>query len=112
MAVLLRLRAALLGSTRDGKQAAAVLTGSVGSVLALFRAAVRLGGAEPFGDSDALCEQVAALCQMDVTAFRQVVAYRRTGAGLAPRSAPEVLEQYHRGMQQFVAWVDAAPLSE
>ena len=29
MAVLLRLRAALLGSTRDGKQAAAVLTGSV-----------------------------------------------------------------------------------
>ena len=111
MALLLRLRAALLGSGRDGKQATAVLTGSVGSVLALFRAAVRLEGAEPFGDSDALCKQVAAASGVDVTPFLLVVAHRRTGVGLTAKSAPGVLEQYHRGVQQFVAWVDALPTS-
>lgn len=115
--VLLRLRAALLGTARDGKQATAVLTGSLGSVLALFRSAVRLGweagvsagGAEPSGDSDTLCEQVAALSGLDAAPFKAVVAHRRGGKAIAAAAAPGLLEQYHRGMQQFVQWVDAVP---
>jgi hypothetical protein len=113
MAILLRVRSALLGTARDGKQATAVLTGSLGSVLALFRAAVRLGGAaggaEPSGDSDTLCEQVGALCGIDAAPFKAVVAHRRNGTAIAVASAPGVLERYHRGLQQFVQWVDAVP---
>ncbi len=109
MALLLRLRAALLGSSKDGKAALGVLTGSLGSVLALFRGAIRLTGAEPSGDSDTLCDQVAAACGVDAAPFKAVVAQRRGGSAIAVAQAPGALQRYHAGMQAFVSWVDRLP---
>jgi predicted nucleotidyltransferase len=104
--LLIQLRASYAASASDGRALAAVVTDSVGSVLALFRALLRLRGATVPDDPAALVTATAEVAGLGARALAWAVAQRT--APKPTRLAPydPIAAQYLDAVQGFVDFVD------
>jgi hypothetical protein len=109
MATLLGVRARILASDGKPKDRIELLTGSSSRVLALFRALLRLTGAPPGADSEAVCRAAAAKAGFEAEPFVAIIAHRRGTAKLSGDQLVKVLAGYHAGLERLVAFVDALP---
>jgi hypothetical protein len=105
MGKLLRLRRGVMLAGTDGTRQRELLTASVGTLLVIFRAVMRLHGEVPPRDADAVITAVAARGGFDATPFRRADALRR-GAKGGTDDTERVLEGYVAGMTALVAYLD------
>ena len=109
LGMLLRLRGRVLTSDHDGAQRLETLVSGTSQVLVLFRAILRLRDETPPADNEELCRLAAARAGFDPAPFVSVLAHWRGGKTLEPGSLDTVLEGYHAGLEQVVAYLDALP---
>ena len=109
MATLLGLRGQILSSDGNEKDRIQLLTGSLGRVLALFRALLRLTGQKPGVDNAAVCRSAATTAGFDAAPFVAVVDHRRGTTKVEGAAVAGVLSGYHDGLERMVAYVDALP---
>lgn len=104
--VLARLRAAWASVGEEGPSLEELLAGSVGTVLVLLRAAVRLSGARPEPTPAGVVEQAGRTCGSDAAAFAWPLA-ARTGAPPHRLAAfDDAATNYLVAVQQFSDWLD------
>jgi hypothetical protein len=111
LGALLRLRNATFAAGTDAKHRTEMLAATSSQVLVLFRTLLRLLGETPSSDNEALCRRVAELGGFDAAPFVAVVAHRRGAALLRGAQVAEALSGYHVGLERFVAYVDALPIT-
>lgn len=104
--VVSRLRALYAAVGSEGPSLEELLVNSLGTVLVLFRAAVRLSGKTPPREAAALVREAAAQCGMYAAAFDWALAAR---AGKPPRALAafdDVATGYLQELERFAGWVD------
>jgi len=106
MVAVLQLRRGALVTGRDGKAMLQLLEGGAGTILALFRAVVRLGGASPSKDDVELAGTVAKIAGCDATPFTRVVQHRRGNVPIKPAEAAAVVSGCLDGLQRIVRYLD------
>lgn len=106
MGALLHLRKGALAAAGDTKRQLALLEGSRGPLLVVFRATLRLAGQVPSEDSAEVCRQVAAITGLDAAPFERVVRHAKGEGALKRDETGAVLASYLRGVEQLVAWLD------
>ncbi|MCU0615647.1 MAG: hypothetical protein MUD17_00950 [Gemmatimonadaceae bacterium] len=106
MGKVLRLRQALMHAGTDGAMQLDVLRASHGTLMAVFRAAVRVLGERAPTDRRALIDRVAAAASLDSTPFARVHDDLRNGRPIAAREAEAVLLATLDGMERLAAWLD------
>jgi len=106
MGALLQLRRGTLAAGGDGKAMLALLERSSSSMMALFRAVVRLRGDAPSTDNAELCQSVAGTTGLDAAPFVRVVRHRRGEATLKAGEAPVVVSGCLDGLQRLVRYLD------
>lgn len=106
MGKLIKLRQGVLASGNDGQRQVELLAASIGAVLVVFRAFLRLHGTQPPKDYVALVEAVAREAKLDAAPFVRVVSHVRGKDQLKSGDAGPVLAGYLRGMEQLVAHLD------
>ena len=111
LGALLRMRNAIFAAGTDATRRTELLVATSSQVLVLFRTLLRLLGETPSTDNEALCRRVAEMGGFDAAPFVAVVAHRRGAALLRGAQVAEVLSGYHDGLERFVAYVDALPLT-
>jgi hypothetical protein len=111
MGKLLRLRRGVMSAGDDAKVLRALLDDALPSMLALFRATVRMHGEPVPASSEALCDRVAALVGFPPAEFRAVLAQRR-GTKLTDPEVRESLRGYHEALEKLVAHVDAFAVND
>ena len=111
LGALLRMRNAIFAAGTDATRRTELLVATSSQVLVLFRTLLRLLGETPAADNEALCRRVAEMGGFDAAPFVAVVAHRRGAALLRGAQVAEVLSGYHDGLERFVAYVDALPLT-
>ena len=86
-----------------------LLEASLGTLMTIFRAAVRLHGERAPSDYEALSRQVGALAGFDAAPFVRVVRHVRGAERLAPAAAEEVLSRtwrrWRRSWRTSTPWV-------
>jgi hypothetical protein len=107
MGKLLRLRRGLLVAGRVAKRQQALLDDALSSMLAFFRAMLRLHGEPVPASNDALCDRAAALAGFSAQEFRAVLDYRRSGKRMSAPSLEASLRGYHDALEKLVAHVDS-----
>jgi hypothetical protein len=105
LALLLRVRAAAGDAGPDVRAMRAVLAAHGSSALALFRAALRLGG-RSVGDDDAVCGAAAEAAGFSAVPFVAAVALRRGTKDVPKDQLASVVDEFHRGLMAFVRHVD------
>ena len=106
MVAVLQLRRGALASGRDGKALLQLLEGGSSTMLALFRAVVRLGGEAPPKDDGDLATAVAKAAGCDPAPFVRVVQHRRGTVKLKPADAAVVVSGCLDGLQRVVRYLD------
>ena len=106
MGALLQLRRGTLAAGGDGKVMLALLERSSSSMMALFRAVVRLRGDAPSADNSELCQSVAGTTGLDAAPFVRVVRHRRGEATLKSGEALVVVSGCLDGLQCVVRYLD------
>ncbi|HJQ22135.1 MAG TPA: nucleotidyltransferase domain-containing protein [Gemmatimonadaceae bacterium] len=106
MTALLQVRRGALAAGNDAKAQLALLENSVSTVMVVFRAVLRLRGEEPPRDYVELSKRVAAVSEMDGTAFAQVVWHKRGEQQIRPADVPDVLARALSGLGQLVQYLD------
>jgi hypothetical protein len=106
MGALLQLRRGTLAAGSDRKAVLQLLERSASSVMALFRAVVRLRGDEPTADNAQLCQSVAGTTGLDAAPFIRIVRHRRGEAALKAADAPGVVAGCLDGLQRVVRYLD------
>jgi len=109
LGMLLRLRGRVLTSDHDGAQRLETLVSGTSQVLVLFRAILRLRDEVPPADNEELCRKTAAIAEFDASPFIAVLGHWRGGKTLDASALDPVLETYHKGLEQVVAYLDALP---
>jgi len=109
LGMLLRLRGRVLTSDHDGAQRLETLVSGTSQVLVLFRALLRLRDETPPADNDELCDLAAKRAGFDPAPFVSVLAHWRGKKKLDTGALDAVLEDYHAGLEQVVAYLDALP---
>jgi predicted nucleotidyltransferase len=109
LGMLLRLRGRVLTSDHDAAQRLETLVSGTSQVLVLFRAILRLRDETPPSDNEELCKIAAQRAGFDPAPFIAVLAHWRGGKTLETGSLDGVLEAYHAGLEQVVAYLDALP---
>ena len=109
LGMLLRLRSRVLTSDHDGAQRLETLVSGTSQVLVLFRAILRLRDEVPPADNEELCRLTASRAGFDATPFVEVLAHWRGGKNVETGKLEGVLEGYHAGLEQVVAYLDALP---
>jgi len=109
LGMLLRLRGRVLTSDHDAAHRIETLVSGTSQVLVLFRAILRLREETPPADNEELCRLTAARAGFDGAPFIAVLAHWRGGKNLEAAKLDEVLEGYHSGLEQVVAYLDALP---
>lgn len=112
MAILLRLRTAMLSSSDDAAKRVHVLAASAGQVLVIFRTLARLTGDSAAMDNEALVRAVSARAGIEAAPFVAVVLHRRGDEKITAARAADVLMAYHAGLEQLVAYLDALPAAQ
>lgn len=103
MGTLLQLRRGLLASGNDAREQLALLEASASTVMAIFRALLRLNRATPARDNAELAQQVASTAGLDAAPFVRVVRHKRGEAPIRAGDAPAILSAYLAGMQRLVS---------
>jgi len=106
MGKLLRLRRGVMIAGTDAERQQDLLRHSVGTLLVIFRAVLRLDGEVPPKDASQVIDAVAKRCGFDPAPYLQASALRR-GTKLAASEAETVLEGYLDGMSRLVRYLDA-----
>jgi hypothetical protein len=106
MGKLIKLRQGVLASGNDPKRQLELLGASVSAIMIIFRSVLRLHGTKPPSTNLELVDAVARQCGFDGTPFARVVRHVRNEAALSQKEAPVVLQNYLRGMEQLVAYLD------
>jgi hypothetical protein len=109
LGMLLRLRGRVLTSDHDNAQRLETLVSGTSQVLVLFRALLRLRDEAPPADNDELCRLTAQRAGFDPAPFVAVLGHWRGGKRLDAAQLDGVLETYHSGLEQVVAYLDALP---
>jgi hypothetical protein len=106
MGALLQLRRGTLAAGGDGKALLAMLARSSSSMMALFRAVVRLRGDAPSADNAELCQSVSGITGLDAAPFVSAVRHRRGEATLKSGEAAVVVSGCLDGLQRVVRYLD------
>jgi len=106
MGKVIKLRQGVLASGNDGQRQLELLAASLGAIMIVFRAFLRLHGAQPPKDNVALAEAVAREAKFDPAPFVRVVKHVRGKDQLKSGDAGAVLAGYLRGMELLVAHLD------
>jgi hypothetical protein len=109
LGMLLRLRGRVLTSDHDGAQRLETLVSGTSQVLVLFRALLRLRDEVPPADNEELCRLAASRAGFDASPFIAVLAHWRGGKALDAGELDGLLESYHAGLEQVVAYLDDLP---
>ncbi|MCC6928855.1 MAG: nucleotidyltransferase domain-containing protein [Gemmatimonadaceae bacterium] len=107
MSKLLRLRHAVMEASGDQKALLELLEVSVSAMLVLLRAALRLTGAEPPTDSEAVCDRFTAQSGRDAGALKRIVRHNRGHDPITPRDVAPLVEQYLTFAESLVGYLDA-----
>lgn len=103
---LLHLRQQALAAGWDGKRELELLEASLGSILVVFRAALRLAGERPPADREELVRVIAARAGFDGAPFAAVVRHVRGKPRLTAGAVGEILAGYLGGVERLVAFID------
>lgn len=106
MGKLLRLRQGVLAAAGDGRRQLELLAASLSTIMVIFRAVVRLHGANAPTDNVALSKAVAGYAGLDSAPFERVVRHVRGEQPIAPNEAGTVLGGYMSGMEKLVEHLD------
>lgn len=106
MGKLLRLRQGVLASGGDERRQIELLDRSLSTIMAIFRAVLRLHGDVPSTDNLAVSQAVARYAGFQAAPFERVVRHVRQEKTLSTAEVGEVLAGYLDGMQQLVAHLD------
>lgn len=109
LGLLLRFRSRVLTSDHDSARRLETLVSGTTQVLVLFRAIVRLRDDVPPADNEELCRLTASHAGFDPAPFIAVLGHWRGGKVLQAATLDAVLEGYHAGLEQVVAYLDALP---
>jgi len=105
-AKLIRLRAEYAVAAHDGKVLAELLVRALGTLLVLFRAALRLTGASAPADPTALVRAAAAAAGFDAAPFEWAVVARQAGKVPALQPFDPVATGCLEGIERLVGYVD------
>ena len=106
MVAVLQLRRAALATGHDGKARIEILTRGASTIMALFRAVVRLRGEAPSKDDVELATAVATIAGTDAAPFVRVIQHRRGSVPLKPADAASVMAGCLDGLQRLVRYLD------
>jgi hypothetical protein len=106
MGKLLKLRQGVLATGGDARRQIELLAGSLSTIMVIFRAVVRLEGAEPAKDNIAVSQTVARYARFDAAPFERVVRHVRGEQALPPSDAGNVVAGYLSGMERLVEHLD------
>lgn len=106
MGKVLRLRQGIMHAGTDTARQLDLLRASHGTLMAIFRAALRVAGERAPSDREALIARVAALAGLDGGPFSRVHAHVKGRTALAAREAEGVLFATLAGMQRLTTWLD------
>lgn len=111
LALLLRLRQAILVAGGDAEEQRRVLAGSLSAAMILFRAVSRLHGRLPPQNYVELARDVAALAGIDPAPLENVVQHARGERPVPKEDAAGLLQAYYGAMEAVARHVDALPPS-
>ena len=103
---LLQLRQGVLAAGGVAKRQLALLEASLSTLMVVFRAVMRLHGAAPSADYEALAGQVGAAAGFDPSPFVRVVRHTRGTERMLPEAAEGTLAAYLTALEALVAHVD------
>lgn len=106
MGALLHLRQAILAAGGDGRRLLALVEGSLGTVMAIFRAVLRLHGARPSGDRVAVIGEVASRTGIDGAPFVAIARHLRGEQRIAKGEVEGVVARYVGEVKGLVAYLD------
>jgi hypothetical protein len=106
MGALMHLRKGVLAAAGDNQSRLELLAVSKGTVLAIFRALLRLHGERPPSDPLLVCDRAAHLAAFDADAFHRVVKHVRKTEKIPPRESAPLLAAYVEGVERLVKHLD------
>ena len=102
----LALRERYLLAAGTPEELGALMTGSISSFVALFRAALRLTRAEVPREQEAVVSAVAARAGFDPAPMLRALAARASGEGLVAGAEDPLVVGYLEGVDRASAWLD------
>jgi hypothetical protein len=108
LALVLAVRAGITSVGRDARAGRLLLAGQVGRAVALLRAGVRLSGAVPEADAEALCAQAGKLAGFAPAPIVAALRQKRGTSDVPKQEVESVLSDFHAALMQFVAYVDGS----
>ena len=112
MGKLLQLRQGALLAGTDGGRQAGLIGASVGTIMVLFRAVLRLVGEAVPGENAPVVERVAALAGFNPAPFLRALRHKRGEEKLSSTDAGGVLSQYLSGVERLDAYLDTFSTQE
>ncbi|MDQ2889155.1 MAG: hypothetical protein M3R65_01200 [Gemmatimonadota bacterium] len=109
MGVLLRLRGAVLLAGTGAAEQIKLMTGSLSTLMVVFRGILRLAGRTPPHGHTEIAREVSALAGIDGAAFDTVARQVRDPKTIEKERAGEVLSSYLSGMEAVVMYVAGLP---
>ncbi len=106
LALLLSVRSGIVAAGRDVSARRALLASQASRAIAMFRATVRLSGAAPAGDAEAVCAQAATVVGFDPAPFVAAHLQRRKTKEVPKAELDSTLGRFHSGLARLVAYVD------
>lgn len=112
LGVLLRLRQGVLLAGDDAAEQIKLMSGSLSSLMIVFRGILRLHGRTPPSNYAELVHEVSERAGITPDPFDDVVHQVRGDRKIPKERASEILGAYLRGMEAVDAHIDALPLTK
>lgn len=106
MGKLLRLRQGVLASGNDEGRQRELLEASASTIMAIFRAFLRLHGSKPPAEQTAVVQSVSQRAGFAGEPFLRVLAHNRGEREISKSDVRSVLAGYLEGMQRLVGYLD------
>lgn len=106
MGALLQLRRHALAAGGDAKAQRSLLTESVGTIMVIYRAVLRLNQETPPAENARVVERVAAITGIQPDPVLRVIRDRRGEAAIAAGDVPGVVAGYLAAQQKLVRYLD------
>jgi len=106
MAALLRLRRAIAATGAAPAREIAILEQSLGTIMAVFRGALRLDDGHSPVDHEEVCRELGRRVGFDAYPFVRAVHHRRGAALATEGEARELLGGYLSGLEALVAYLN------
>jgi predicted nucleotidyltransferase len=112
MGKLLQLRQGALLAGTDASRQGSLITASVGTIMVLFRAVLRLAGEAVPPEGALVAERVAALAGFNPKPFVRALRHKRGEEKVPSAEAGGVLSQYLSGVERLDAYLDTFSTQE